>query len=157
MAVQSITPFLWFNQQAQQASEFYVSLFANSRIRRVSRYGEAGPGPKGSVMVVDFELEGRRFTALNGGPTFQLDEAFSLLVDCTEQADIDRLWSALGEGGSYNVCGWLKDRFGVSWQINYAGLSELMSGDAAVAARVMAAMMGMKKIDIQGLTRAARG
>lgn len=157
MAIESITPFLWFDSQAEQASAFYVSLFGNSRIRRLSRYGEAGPGPKGAVMVVDFELEGRRFAALNGGPTFKLDEAFSLLVDCTEQSDIDRLWEALGAGGSHNVCGWLKDRFGVSWQINYAGLSELMAGDAATAGRVMAAMMSMRKIDIQALKQAAQG
>lgn len=104
-------------------------------------------------MVVGFELEGRRLTALNGGPTFRLSEAFSLLVDCTEQADVDRLWSALGEGGSYNVCGWLKDRFGLSWQINYAGLPDLMTG--ARADRVMAAMMKMTKIDIAGLEKAA--
>src|SRR4051812_12996610 len=112
MAIQSITPFLWFDTQAEQAANFYVSLFANSRILHVSRYGESGPGPKGSVMVVGFELEGQRLTALNGGPTFKLSEAFSLLVNCTEQDDIDRLWTALGEGGAYSVCGWLKDRFG---------------------------------------------
>ena len=115
------------------------------------------PGPKGSVMVVGFELEGQRFTALNGGPVYRLSEAFSLLVECTEQADIDRLWTALGDGGSYNVCGWLKDRFGLSWQINYAGLPDLMSGDPARAARVMGAMMKMQKPDIQALKQAAAG
>jgi predicted 3-demethylubiquinone-9 3-methyltransferase (glyoxalase superfamily) len=123
----------------------------------VSRYGDAGPGPKGSVMVVGFELEGQRFTALNGGPNFRLTEAFSLLVECTEQADVDRLWSALGDGGSYNVCGWLKDRYGLSWQINYAGLPDLLSGDPARAARVMGAMMKMQKVDIQALKDAAAG
>ena len=157
MAIQRITPFLWYDSNAEEAAKFYVSIFGNSRITHLSRYGDAGPGPKGSVMVVGFELEGQRFTAINGGPAHKLDEAFSLLVDCTEQADIDRLWTALGEGGSYNVCGWLKDRFGLSWQINYAGLSDLMTGDSGKAARVMAAMMKMKKIDVQALKDAAAG
>jgi predicted 3-demethylubiquinone-9 3-methyltransferase (glyoxalase superfamily) len=157
MPIQRITPFLWYDSNAEEAAKLYVSIFANSRITHLSRYGDAGPGPKGSVMVVGFELEGQRFTAINGGPAHKLDEAFSLLVDCTEQADIDRLWTALGEGGSYNVCGWLKDRFGLSWQINYAGLSDLMTGDPGKAARVMAAMMKMKKIDVQALKDAAAG
>ena len=153
MAIIGITPFLWFDTQAEDAANFYVSLFDNSRITKVSRYGDAGPGPKGSVMVVAFELEGRRFTALNGGPTYKLTEAFSMMVDCTDQADIDRLWAALGDGGAYNVCGWLKDRFGLSWQINYAGLPDLLTG--AKSARVMAAMMKMQKVDIQALKDAA--
>ena len=157
MTIQRITPFLWFDTQAEDAAKLYVSVFANSRITHVSRYGDAGPGPKGSVMVVGFELEGQRFTALNGGPNFRLTEAFSLLVECTEQADIDRLWSALGDGGSYSVCGWMKDRFGLSWQINYAGLPDLMSGDPARAARVMGAMMKMQKVDIQAFKDAAAG
>jgi predicted 3-demethylubiquinone-9 3-methyltransferase (glyoxalase superfamily) len=155
MAIKTITPFLWFDNSAEEAATFYVSLFEGSRITHLSRYGDAGPGPKGSVMVVGFELHGRRFTALNGGPAYKLSEAISLLVDCTEQADIDRLWEKLGEGGSYNVCGWLKDRFGLSWQINYAGLADLMSGDSGKAARVMAAIMKMKKIDVQVLKDAA--
>jgi len=155
MAVKSITPFLWYDREAEDAAKFYVSMFDNSRITHVSHYGDAGPGPKGSVMVVAFELAGQRFTALNGGPTYRLSEAFSLMVDCTEQADIDRLWGALGDGGTYNVCGWLKDRFGLSWQINYAGLPDLLTGDAARAARVMAGMMKMTKIDIQALKDAA--
>jgi predicted 3-demethylubiquinone-9 3-methyltransferase (glyoxalase superfamily) len=153
MAIQGITPFLWFDSKAEEAANLYVSLFSNSRINHLSRYGDAGPGPKGSVMVVAFELEGQRFTALNGGPIYKLDEAFSLMVECTEQADIDRLWRALGEGGSYNVCGWLKDRFGLSWQINYAGLPDLMTGRNG--GRVMAAMMKMQKVDIQALEDAA--
>jgi len=153
MAIRAITPFLWFDTQAEEAAKLYVSLFPDSRITHVSRYGEAGPGPKGSAMVVSFELQGRRFTALNGGPAHRLSEAISLLVDCSEQADIDRLWSALGDGGSYNVCGWLKDRFGLSWQINYAGLPELMTGPRA--GQVMAAMMKMKKIEIEVLRKAA--
>lgn len=155
MAIKSITPFLWYDREAVDAAKFYVSLFDNSRITHVSHYGDAGPGPTGSVMVVAFELAGQRFTALNGGPTYRLSEAFSLMVDCTEQADIDRLWGALGDGGTYNVCGWLKDRFGLSWQINYAGLPDLLTGDAARAARVMAGMMKMTKIDIQALKDAA--
>jgi predicted 3-demethylubiquinone-9 3-methyltransferase (glyoxalase superfamily) len=106
-------------------------------------------------MVVAFELEGRKFTALNGGPVYRLSEAFSLMVDCTEQADIDRLWAALGEGGSYNVCGWLKDRFGLSWQVNYAGLPDLLTGEPARAGHVMAAMMKMGKVDIAALKAAA--
>jgi predicted 3-demethylubiquinone-9 3-methyltransferase (glyoxalase superfamily) len=153
MAIQKITPFLWFENQAEDAANLYVSIFGNSRITHVSRYGDAGPGPKGSAMVVAFELEGQRFTALNGGPTYKLTEAFSLLVECTEQQDIDRLWSQLGDGGTYNVCGWLKDKFGLSWQINYAGLPDLMTGGKA--GRVMGAMMKMKKVDIQALKDAA--
>jgi predicted 3-demethylubiquinone-9 3-methyltransferase (glyoxalase superfamily) len=155
MTIQRITPFLWFDTQAEDAAKLYVSIFANSRITHLSRYGDSGPGPKGSVMVVSFELEGQRFTALNGGPNFRLSEAFSLLVECTEQADVDRLWSVLGDGGSYNVCGWLKDRYGLSWQINYAGLPDLISGDPARAGRVMGAMMKMQKVDIQALEDAA--
>lgn len=157
MTIQAITPFLWYESNAEDAANFYVSIFGNSRITHLSRYGDTGPGPKGSVMVVGFELEGRRFTAINGGPTYKLSEAFSLLVDCTDQADIDRLWTALGEGGSPNVCGWLKDRFGLSWQINYAGLPGLMTGDPARAGRVMAAMMTMRKIDVRALEDAASG
>jgi predicted 3-demethylubiquinone-9 3-methyltransferase (glyoxalase superfamily) len=155
MAITSITPFLWYDTQAGDAAKFYVSLFDDARITHVSHYGDGGPGPKGSVMVVAFELEGRRFTALNGGSVYRLSEAFSLLVDCTEQADIDRLWAALGDGGTYNVCGWLKDRFGLSWQINYAGLPDLLVGDAARAGRVMAAMMKMTKVDVRALQDAA--
>jgi predicted 3-demethylubiquinone-9 3-methyltransferase (glyoxalase superfamily) len=157
MTIQRIIPFLWYDTQAEDAAKLYVSVFPNSRITHVSRYGDAGPGPKGSVMVVGFELEGQRFTALNGGPHYRLSEAFSLLVDCTEQADVDRLWSALGDGGTYNVCGWLKDRYGLSWQINYAGLPDLLSGEPARAARVMGAMMKMQKVDIQALKDAAAG
>jgi predicted 3-demethylubiquinone-9 3-methyltransferase (glyoxalase superfamily) len=148
---------LWFNGNGEEAADFYTSIFPRSKIKEVMRYGDAGPGPKGSVMVVGFELEGQRFTALNGGTHFRLSEAFSLLVECTEQADVDRLWRALGDGGSYNVCGWLKDRYGLSWQINYAGLPDLMSGDPARAARVMGAMMKMQKVDIQALQDAAAG
>jgi predicted 3-demethylubiquinone-9 3-methyltransferase (glyoxalase superfamily) len=153
MAIRSITPFLWFNNQAEEAANYYLPLFPNSRICNVSRYGDAGPGPKGSAMVVAFELAGQRLLAMNGGPNFKLDEAFSLLVDCSEQADIDLLWEKLGDGGAYNVCGWLKDRFGLSWQINYAGLPELLQGSNG--GKVMQAMMGMKKIDIAALRAAS--
>jgi predicted 3-demethylubiquinone-9 3-methyltransferase (glyoxalase superfamily) len=151
MAVTSITPFLWFDSRAEEAANFYVALFPNSKITHISRYGDTGPGPKGSVMVVAFELMGRRFTALNGGPSQKFSEAFSLLVDCTEQADIDRLWVALTD--KPHVCGWTKDKFGLSWQIGYAGLPDLLTGPKA--AKVMAAIMGMTKIDIQALKDAA--
>ncbi len=157
MTIQRISPCLWYDTEAEDAARLYVSLFANSRINHVARYTDAGPGPKGSVMVVAFELEGQRITAINGGPIFRLSEAFSLAVDCTEQADIDRLWSALGADGEYSRCGWLKDRFGLSWQLNYAAMPELMSGDPARAARVMSAMLKMRKIDIQALKDAAAG
>ena len=151
MTIKSITPFLWFNDQAEDAANYYVSLFAGSKIKQVSRYGDAGPGPKGSVMVVSFELNGQGFTALNGGPQYKLTSAFSMLVNCTEQADIDHLWEALG--ATPNVCGWTTDQFGLTWQINYAGLAELMTGGKAD--KVMGAMMSMKKIDIQALKDAA--
>jgi predicted 3-demethylubiquinone-9 3-methyltransferase (glyoxalase superfamily) len=151
MTIKSITPFLWFNDQAEDAANYYVSLFPNSKIKQVSRYGDAGPGPKGSVMVVSFELNGQSFTALNGGPNYKLTSAFSLLVSCTEQDEIDRLWEALG--ARTNVCGWTDDKFGLTWQINYAGLPELMAGPNP--GKVMGAMMGMKKIDIQALKDAA--
>jgi predicted 3-demethylubiquinone-9 3-methyltransferase (glyoxalase superfamily) len=151
MTIKSITPFLWFNDQAEDAANYYVSLFPSSKIKQVSRYGDAGPGPKGSVMVVSFELNGQSFTALNGGPHYKLTSAFSLLVNCTEQAEIDRLWEALG--ARTNVCGWTDDKFGLTWQINYAGLPELMAGGKPD--KVMGAMMGMKKIDIQALKDAA--
>ncbi len=155
MSIQCITPFLWYERDAEDAARLYVSVFDNSRITHVSRYGDAMAGPKGSVMVVGFELQGRPFAALNGGPAYRLSEAFSLLVNCTEQAEIDRLWETLGGGGSYNVCGWLKDRFGLSWQINYAGLPDLMGGDPAKAGRVMRALMGMTRVDIRALVAAA--
>jgi len=151
MTIKSITPFLWFDTQAEDAAKFYVSLFPNSKITHVSRYGDTGPGPKGSVMVVAFELNGRPLLALNGGPRQKLSEAFSLFVECTDQADIDRLWDALTDTPS--VCGWTKDRFGLSWQIGYERLPELLSGPKS--GKVMAAVMKMTKIDIQALKDAA--
>ena len=153
MTIKSITPFLWFDTQAEDAANFYVPLFPDSKIIHVSRYGDAGPGPKGSAMMVIFELAGRRFMAMNGGPNFKLDEAFSIYVDCTEQGDIDRLWNALGDKPS--VCGWTRDKFGLSWQINYTGLPELLNGPRAD--KVFAAMMKMTKTDIQALKDAAGG
>jgi predicted 3-demethylubiquinone-9 3-methyltransferase (glyoxalase superfamily) len=153
MTIRSITPFLWFDTQAEDAAKFYVSLFPNSKITHVARYGDAGPGPKGSVMIVAFELMGHPFYALNGGQTFKLDEAFSLYVACTEQDEIDRFWDALSEGGTPNVCGWTKDKFGVSWQVNYADIADLLTGPNAD--KVMTAQMKMKKPDIQALKDAA--
>jgi predicted 3-demethylubiquinone-9 3-methyltransferase (glyoxalase superfamily) len=153
MTIKSITPFLWFDTQAEDAAKFYVSLFPNSRITHVAHYGDAGPGPKGSVMLVAFELNGQSLYALNGGATFKLDEAFSLFVACTEQAEIDRLWDRLSEGGAPNVCGWTRDKFGVSWQVNYTGIPELLTGPKAD--KVMAVQMQMKKVDIQALKNAA--
>jgi predicted 3-demethylubiquinone-9 3-methyltransferase (glyoxalase superfamily) len=116
--MQKITPFLWFDNQAEEAARFYVSLFKNSKIGQVARYGEGGPGPKGQVMTISFELDGVHFTALNGGPIYKFTEAVSLQVDCTDQAEIDELWDKLtADGGQPGPCGWLKDRFGLSWQI----------------------------------------
>lgn len=148
MTIKSITPFLWFDTQAGDAAEYYVSLFPNSRILQTSRYGDFMPGKAGQVMVVNLELAGQRLTFLNGGPNFKLDEAFSLSVACENQEEIDRLWDALTDKPS--ACGWTKDKFGVVWQINYADLPELMT-DQQRTNKVMAAMMTMTKIDIQGL------
>jgi predicted 3-demethylubiquinone-9 3-methyltransferase (glyoxalase superfamily) len=153
MTIKSITPFLWFNTEAGDAAKFYVSLFPNSKILNTSYYGKGMPGPEGSVMVADMELAGQRITALNGGPHFKLSMAFSLMVNCEDQAEIDRLWAALGDGGTYSQCGWLTDKFGLSWQINYAGLPQIMTGGKS--GKVMAAMMTMAKIDIQALKDAA--
>jgi predicted 3-demethylubiquinone-9 3-methyltransferase (glyoxalase superfamily) len=151
MTVKSITPFLWFNTEAEEAANYYVTLFPDSRITRISRYGDHGPGPKGSVMVVTLELAGQKLIFLNGGTHFKLSEAFSLFVQCTTQADIDRLWEALTRTPS--VCGWTKDKFGVSWQIGWDGWTEVVSGPRQEQA--MAAMMTMTKIDIQKLKDAA--
>src|SRR3989442_1875731 len=127
--MQKITPFLWFDNNAEQAAEFYVSVFKNSKILNVSRYGDAGPGPKGSVMVVNFQLAGQEFTALNGGPLFKFSEAFSLVVNCENQKELDEYWSKpTSGGGQVSQCGWLKDKFGFSWQIVPAQLGKLISG-----------------------------
>nr|WP_055509523.1 VOC family protein [Nonomuraea pusilla] len=156
--MQKITTFLWFDSQAEEAAEFYTSLFPDSRVVDVQRHGEAGPGPEGTAMLVTFELAGQRFLALNGGPHFRFTEAVSLYVDCESQEEVDELWARLTEGGEESQCGWLKDRYGLSWQIVPRVLGELMSDpDRARAGRVTRAMLGMKKIEIQGLLDAARG
>jgi predicted 3-demethylubiquinone-9 3-methyltransferase (glyoxalase superfamily) len=149
MTISSITPFLWFDTQAEDAAKFYVTLFPKSKIDYVS------PGPSGAPMVVGFELFGQHLTALNGGPMYKLTEAFSLMVNCHEQSEIDRLWEALCDGGKPSVCGWLTDRFGVTWQINYAFLPQLMSGQNG--GKVMSAMRESGKIDIAKLEAIAAG
>ena len=156
--MQKITPFLWFDTQAEEAARFYVSVFPNSRIKTVTRYGDAGPGPSGSVMTVAFELDGDGFTGLNGGPQFKFTEAVSFVVHCKDQAEVDHYWDRLSEGGEPRVCGWLNDRFGLRWQIVPDALVELLSNpDPAMAQRVMGAMMQMTKIDIAKLREAAAG
>jgi len=153
-----IKPFLWFDYQAEEATNFYVSIFKNSRVLSIARYGEAGPGPKGSVMSVTFELAGLPFGALNGGPLFKFNEAISLFVDCTTQEEVDELWAKLSADGQESRCGGLKDKYGLSWQIIPSVLMELLGDkDAAKSARVMKAMLGMGKIDIAELKRAAEG
>jgi predicted 3-demethylubiquinone-9 3-methyltransferase (glyoxalase superfamily) len=151
-SLQKITPHLWFDANAEEAVNFYTSIFENSRILNMSRYGDAGPGPKGSVMAIGFELEGQRFAAINGGPHFKFNEAISFLIWCDTQAEIDRLSAKLLPGGKEQPCGWLKDKFGLSWQINYSGVPQMMSDpDPARSSRVMKAMMQMTKIDVQKL------
>ena len=157
--MQKITPFLWFDNNTEEAAQFYVSVFKNSRILSVSRYGDAGPGPKGSVMVVSFQLEGQQFTALNGGPLFKFNEAFSFVVSCENQEEIDYYWNKLtSSGGQESQCGWLKDKFGFSWQIVPTALGKLMADkDPKKANRVMQALLQMKKLDIATLEEAAEG
>jgi len=156
--VQRITPFLWFDGNAEAAATFYVSVFPNSEITAISRYGEAGPGPAGSVMVVSFRLDGQAFQALNGGPEFAFTEAISLLIDCESQEEVDHYWEKLADGGEPGPCGWLKDRFGVSWQVVPRVLPEMLRDeDPERAGRVMQAMMGMGKLDVTGLERAYAG
>jgi predicted 3-demethylubiquinone-9 3-methyltransferase (glyoxalase superfamily) len=147
-----ITPFLWFDTQAEEAAKFYVSIFKNSKIVSVNRYGEAGPGPKGSVMTVVFQLDGQEFIALNGGPHFKFNEAVSFSVDCKSQEEIDEYWGKLSAGGEEGPCGWLKDKYGLSWQVNPTILSEMLSDpDPEKAKKVMEAMLKMKKIVIEDL------
>ena len=157
--MQKITPFLWFHDEAEEAARFYVSIFPNSRITEVARFGKAGPGAEGSVMTVAFELEGQPFVALNTKPPqFQFNESVSFMVNCETQDEVDRYWDRLLEGGQPSACGWLKDRFGVSWQITPVQLMRLItSSDPAAAQRAMQAMMGMVKLDIAALEAAARG
>ena len=153
-----ITPFLWFDHQAEDAARFYASIFPNSKVEKISRYGDAGPGPKGTVMTVEFVLDGQRMIALNGGPQFKFNEAFSLSVDCKTQDEVDRYWGMLTEGGEEGRCGWLKDRYGLSWQINPTVLGQMLGDpDRSKANRVMKAMLGMKKIEIEDLEKAYAG
>jgi predicted 3-demethylubiquinone-9 3-methyltransferase (glyoxalase superfamily) len=154
--MQKITPCLWFDTQAEEAATFYTSIFENSRILDVGHYGEAGPRPAGMVMTVNFELDGQEFVALNGGPEFTFDEAISFQVSCQTQEEVDEFWSRLSEGGEEGPCGWLKDRFGLSWQIVPTRLMELISDpDPQKSQRAMQAMLGMKKIDIAAVEKAA--
>jgi predicted 3-demethylubiquinone-9 3-methyltransferase (glyoxalase superfamily) len=153
--MQRITPFLWFDDQAEEAMNFYVSIFKNSKVGRVTRYGEAGPGPKGSVMSATFQLEGQEFIALNGGPHFSFTPAISFFVNCETQEEVDELWKKLSAGGKTERCGWLKDKYGLSWQIIPSALGRLMGdNNAAKAQSVMKAMLEMHKIDIARLQQA---
>jgi len=155
--VSKITPFLWFDTQAEEAAEFYTSVFGNSRVLSVNRYGDAGPGPSGSVMIVRFELDGREFVALNGGPQhFNFNESVSFVVNCSSQDEVDYFWEKLTEGGEEGPCGWLKDKYGLSWQVVPDRLPELVSDpDPERSQRAMRAMFQMKKIDVAALERAA--
>ncbi len=156
--MQKITPFLWFDGNAEEAANFYTSIFKDSKILNIARYGDAGPGSKGSVMLVTFQLEGQDFMALNGGPIYSFTPAISLFVSCETQAEVDESWDKLAAGGSEVQCGWLKDKFGLSWQIIPKALMELMQDkDPAKSQRVFKAMLQMTKIDIEGLKRAYRG
>jgi predicted 3-demethylubiquinone-9 3-methyltransferase (glyoxalase superfamily) len=154
--MQKITPCLWFDTEGEEAARFYTSVFPNSRIVDLARYGAAGPRPEGTVMTVTFELDGQRFVALNGGPEFTFNEAISFQVGCETQEEVDALWGALADGGEEGPCGWLKDRFGVSWQIVPTVLPVLLGDtDREKSQRVMRAMLSMKKIEIAGLEQAA--
>lgn len=156
--MQKITPCLWFDTQGEEAAEFYTSLFENSKILGVSRYGEEGPGPAGQAMTVNFELDGQEFVALNGGPQFTFNEAVSFQVDCGSQAEVDHFWNSLTDGGEEGQCGWLKDRYGVSWQIIPRVLPELLSDpNPQKSQAAMQAMLQMRKIDIDALQRAHAG
>jgi predicted 3-demethylubiquinone-9 3-methyltransferase (glyoxalase superfamily) len=154
--MQKITPCLWFDTEGEEAAQFYTSVFPSSKILDVARYGSAGPRPEGTVMTVSFELDGQQFVALNGGPDFTFNEAISFQVSCESQEEVDAYWSKLSEGGEEGPCGWLKDRFGVSWQIVPTRLVELLGDpDREKSQRVMAAMLEMRKIEIPELERAA--
>jgi predicted 3-demethylubiquinone-9 3-methyltransferase (glyoxalase superfamily) len=154
--MQKITPFLWYDDKAEEAANFYCSIFKNSKILSVSRYGDAGPGPKGSVMIAEFQIEGQEFVALNAGPLFKFTEAISFVINCETQEEVDYFWQKLtADGGAESMCGWLKDKYGLSWQVVPKILTELMKDkDPAKAQRVMQAMLQMKKIDIPTLKRA---
>jgi predicted 3-demethylubiquinone-9 3-methyltransferase (glyoxalase superfamily) len=151
-----ITPNLWFDTEGLEAAEFYCSVFPNSEIKNVSHYTDAGPRPAGTVLIVDFVLDRQEFTAINGGPEFTFDEAISLLINCEDQDEVDYYWAKLTEGGEESQCGWLKDRYGLSWQVVPEGMAELMNdSDPARATRAMKAMLGMKKLDVAALWAAA--
>jgi predicted 3-demethylubiquinone-9 3-methyltransferase (glyoxalase superfamily) len=153
--MQKITPFLWFNGQAEEAVNLYVSIFKNSKVGSIARCGDAGPGPKGSVMTATFQLDGQEFMALNGGPLFTFTPAISFFVNCEEQEEVDELWEKLSAGGEKSRCGWLKDKFGISWQIIPTALGKLMNDkDPEKSKRVMQAMLQMDKINIEGLKKA---
>ncbi|MEU1132036.1 VOC family protein [Streptomyces sp. NPDC005900] len=153
-----ITPNLWFDTQGEEAANFYVSVFPNSAIKNISYYGEGAPRPAGTVLTVDFELDGKPFTALNGGPEFTFSEAVSLSIDCADQEEVDHYWAKLSEGGEEGPCGWLKDKYGLSWQVVPTILTELVTGpDPERAQRAMQAMFGMKKLDVAALRAAADG
>ena len=156
--MQKIVTFLWFNDQAEEAMNHYISIFPDSKVLSVSRYGDAGPGPKGQVMVANFQLAGQEFMALNGGPEFKFTEAISLFVNCETQQEVDQLWAKLTAGGEESQCGWLKDKYGLSWQIVPTALGEMMADkDPEKSGRVMQAMLPMKKLDLAGLRRAYEG
>ncbi len=151
-----ITPNLWFDLEGQEAAEFYVSIFPNSKITNVSHYTDAGPRPAGTVLTVDFVLDGQEYTAINGGPDFKFDEAISLLINCADQAEVDYYWAKLAAGGEEGPCGWVKDRYGLSWQVVPVGMMELFNDpDKSRAQRAMAAMLTMSKIDLAAITAAA--
>jgi predicted 3-demethylubiquinone-9 3-methyltransferase (glyoxalase superfamily) len=158
MSMQKIIPNLWFDSQAEEAVKFYISLIENSSIGAIARYGDTGPGPKGSVMTIAFKLAGQDFLALNGGPMYTFSPAISFIINCKTQKEIDRLWEELSRGGEKQVCGWLRDKFGVSWQIVPEVLAEMMKDkDPERTNRVMEALLKMEKIDIKGLEKAYGG
>jgi predicted 3-demethylubiquinone-9 3-methyltransferase (glyoxalase superfamily) len=154
-----ITPFLWFDDQAEEAVEFYLSVFPNSRILDIARHGDAGPGPPGSVMTIRFELDGHEFVALNGGPAhYDFDESISFVIDCASEDEVDHFWEALTDGGEEIACGWLKDRYGLRWQVVPSELPSLLGDpDPARASRAMQAMLTMKKLDMTAMKAAADG
>jgi predicted 3-demethylubiquinone-9 3-methyltransferase (glyoxalase superfamily) len=153
-----IVPNLWFDTESEEAARFYVSVFPNSEIRAISHYNDAGPRPAGTVLTVDFVLDGQHFTAINGGPEFTFDEAISLLIECQDQDEVDYYWDKLTDGGEEGQCGWLKDRYGLSWQVVPGGMVEVLNDpDQARAERAMRAMLGMKKLDLAALQAAADG
>ncbi|HET6851820.1 MAG TPA: VOC family protein [Pyrinomonadaceae bacterium] len=152
-----VTPFLWFDKNAEEAANFYVSIFKNSRVGKISRSGDALPGPKGSVLTVEFELDGEKFVALNGGPQFKFTEAVSFVVNCESQEEIDYFWEKLSEGGEKSQCGWLKDKYGLSWQVWPGVIGDFLAGDPEGSNRVMQEVMKMQKLEIEPLQRAYEG